>query len=494
MRIALVNPISRLNQGYHTIGTFIPQLGLQVLANLVPAGHSVDMIDEVFGPECTTQRVRKANYDLVAVTGYTSGATRAYEIAAQARAEGLPTIMGGPHASAMPDEAAKFFDSVAVGECDEIWPGIIADAAAGKLAKRYTGGMPQLVNGLGAARQDLDPINGKYDVSCIQTSRGCPVGCDFCSVTLFNGPTIRRRPVDEIIAEWNRTTKRFIFVVDDNFFGVSKRDTDWAKDFLRRLTVRGNKHRLWFSQTTVNMGDDAEGLSLAYKAGCRGMLVGFESINAENLRNFHKTLNTRQLPRYQELIDGFHRGGIALFGGFIIGGDADDEFSPADTLLEATRLGIDIIQITNLTPLPGTKLYARWLAEGKIHATNYPADWEKYTFTDTVFAPARMSAATLDDAVHEVRYLAAKRHWVWPRTLRSLLVNRSLTTALFVHGMNRGWKRMAKKQIPYDEKRFGPVRKTSERFRRLAKAFQARWRTSKATSAELPSPVPAQEK
>jgi radical SAM superfamily enzyme YgiQ (UPF0313 family) len=471
VRIALVNPITRLSQGYHTIGRFIPQLGLQVLANRVPAGHQVDIIDEIFGPECTAQRVRKGQYDLVAVTGYTSGASRAYEIAAQARGEGIPTIMGGPHASAMPAEAAAHFDSVAVGECDEIWPGILADAAAGRLQKNYTGGMPELVNGLGAARQDLDPINGKYQVSCIQTSRGCPVGCDFCGVTKFNGPNIRRRPIDEVVAEWNQTTKPFIFMVDDNFFGVSKAQADWAKQCLRRLAQRGNKRRLWFSQTTVNMGDDAEGLDLAYKAGCRGMLVGFETFNRENLASFHKALNRNNLERYEELVNGFHRGRIAVMGCFIIGGDADDENTAAFTLQEARRLGIDITQITNLTPLPGTKLYDTWMAEGRITATNYPADWETYTFTDTVFTPAKMSARQLDQSIFEIRSLAATQPWVWPRMIRSLILNRSLTTALFVFGMNRGWKRMARKQVARDSARFGAVQKDSDRFRRLKSAF-----------------------
>ncbi len=495
MRVLLVNPADVKVQGYHTIGSRIPHLGLQVLARQTPPRHSVEILDEIFGTQDTESRIRSGRYDLVGVTAYTCSVTRAYEIAAACRQAGVRSILGGPHAWACPDEAARFFDSVAVGECDEVWPGILEDAAAGRLQPRYTGGFPQMDNGLGRAAQDLRPVNGRYDVAAIQTSRGCPIGCDFCSVTRFNGGQIRRRGIEAILEEWNATPRPFIFVVDDNFFGVGEKHAEWAKELLRQIIKRGRK-KLWFSQTTINMGDDPEGLKLAYKAGCRGMLVGFESINGENLKSFHKALNRRQLPRYQELIDGFHRGGIALFGGFIIGGDADDEFTAADTLLEARRLGIDIIQITNLTPLPGTRLYARWLAEGRIHATNYPQDWEKYTFTDTVFTPARMSAGTLDQTIHELRYLAANRPWVWPRTIRSLLMNRSLTTALFVHGMNRGWKRMAKKQIPRDEARFGPVCTTSERFRRLVKAFKThlgRRRTAGGASGPQASPAPAQD-
>ncbi len=192
MRIALVNPIARLTQGYHTIGSKIPQLGLQVLAQLTPAGHTVDIFYEIFGNQATDERLRRGNYDLVGVTSYTSGATRAYEIAEQCRGEGIPTIMGGPHASAMPDEAAQHFDSVAVGECDDIWATILDDAANGRLQKRYTGRLANLENSGGRAMQHIQPINGKYDVAAIQTSRGCPVGCEYCSVTLVNGAPILR--------------------------------------------------------------------------------------------------------------------------------------------------------------------------------------------------------------------------------------------------------------------------------------------------------------
>ena len=144
MRIALVNPITRRTQGYHTIGTYIPQLGLQVLADLVPPEHHVDIIDEVFGTAATDALIRDGRYDLVGLTSYTSGATRAYEISAGCRKRGIATIIGGPHAGACPDEAAEYFDSVAVGECDEIWPQIIADAAGGRLQRRYEGQLSDL--------------------------------------------------------------------------------------------------------------------------------------------------------------------------------------------------------------------------------------------------------------------------------------------------------------------------------------------------------------
>ena len=471
--MALVNPITRRSQGYHTIGSTIPQLGLQVLAGRVPDGHSVDLIDEVFGPEYTDTKLTRERYDLVGITSYSSGATRAYEIAEACRRQGLMTIMGGPHASACPDEAQPHFDSIAIGECDEIWPRIVRDAASGKLEPRYQGELSDLAaTGFGRAVQELQPVNGRYDVSAIQTSRGCPVGCEFCSVTKFNGPEIRRRRIADLVDEWNATPRKFIFVVDDNFFGVGRRHAESAKELLRALIKHGKK-RLWFSQTTINMGEDAEGLRLAYQSGCRGMLVGFETFNAESLKEYSKGINRQNVDRYQELVDGFHKAGIAIFGGFIIGSDHDTPETVADTALAAVKLGVDIIQITNLTPLPDTKMFERYRDEGRLLATNYPEDWERYTFTETVYRPRNMTARELDEAIYELRHAAAKENWVIKRAIRTLIRTRSLTTASFVLGMNRGWKRMAKIQAPHDQRRFGltPIR-TTPRFGKIVDSFR----------------------
>ncbi len=472
MRIALVNPITRRSQGYHTVGSFIPQLGLQVLAKLVPDGHPVDMIDEVFGPEATERLLSRDRYDLVGVTAYSSGATRAYEIAAACRIRGIPTVIGGPHASACPDEVMGHFDAVAVGECDEIWPEIVRDAAAGKLRPRYDGKLSDLERtGLGGGDQRLQALNGRYDVAAIQTSRGCPVGCEYCSVTLFNGPAIRRRRIADIVEEWNQTPRKFIFVVDDNFFGVGPQHAEWAKDLLQAI-IRHGQRKLWFSQTTINMGADPEALKLAYQAGCRGMLVGFETFNEQALKAFHKGINRVNLKRYQELVNGFHRAGISVFGAFIIGSDEDTPETVGETAVQAVKLGVDIIQITNLTPLPGTRMYERFKAEERLLAVNYPEDWERYTFTETVYKPARMTARELDETIYELRYAAARENWVLKRAIRTLLRTRSLSTAAFVWGMNRGWKRMARIQVPLDAERFGLLATSSPRMQKIVEAFR----------------------
>ena len=202
------------------------------------------------------------------------------------------------------------------------------------------------------------------------------------------------------------------------------------------------------------------------------MLIGFETFNSESLKDFHKGINRKNLSRYRELVEGFHRAGISIFGAFIIGADQDTEETVAETAVQSVKLGIDTIQITNLTPLPGTKLYERWMEQGRIFATNYPEDWERYTFVETVYEPKLMSAQRLDEVIYELRHAAASTAWVWLRTLRTLWMTRSLTSAAFIHGMNTGWKRMAKLQIPKDEERFGFTPQANDRTRKLKDAFR----------------------
>lgn len=453
MRIALVNPIARNTAGYHSITSKIPHLGLQVLGQLTPDEHQVELYDEIFGSEMLIKKLKSQQFDLVGITAMTSGATRAYELARLCRTQGIPTVFGGIHASTRPDEAQEHVDAVAIGECDSIWTNIIADVASNQLKPRYMGSNPQLEAGVGIANQRLQPQNGDYDVACLQTSRGCPVGCRYCSVTQFNGAAIRRRPIDEIIAEWNTIQKRFIFVVDDNFFGVGPSHAKWAREFLKQLAKDGKRHP-WFSQTTLNMGDDDEGLELAYKAGCRAMLIGFETFNKQQLKDFHKGINRINVERYSELVSKFHNHGIAVFGGFIIGGEGDNPETAMTTLNMAMEIGVDIIQITNLTPLPGTGLFDQFESENRLLAPNYPVDWERHTFIETVYKPSTMTPAELDRSIYELRASSTGWGWVFKRTFKTLLRTRSLSTAAVVHSMNTSFMKLARYLAARDHDRF----------------------------------------
>jgi radical SAM superfamily enzyme YgiQ (UPF0313 family) len=458
MRIAFVNSVARNTAGYHTMARTFPPLGLQVLAERTPRHHQLALYDEVLGPSPLATHLQAGQVDLVALSCFTSGATRAYELAGLARAAGVPVIMGGVHASACPEEASRFVDSVAIGECDDIWPGIVADAEKGALQMIYHGGIAKLDGAAGRAAHWLTPVNGRYSMPCIQTSRGCPVGCRFCSVTKFNGPKIRRREPLEIIDEWNSIPGpvfgSLAFIVDDNFFGVSKKDAEWAKEFCRILAKKG-KHRRWFSQTTLNMGDDEEGLRLAYKAGCRMMLIGFESLSSEGLQHYKKGINNKNLARYQELIDKFHKHGIGIIGAFIVGADCDDIHTPEITRTMVNVMGIDVVQMTNLTPLPGTELFDEYVREGRLVTDNYPQDWERHTFAETIFRPRKMTRYELDYHLFQVRSTGLRgKNSVFRKMLRTLWRTRSLETALIARAMNANYRRIGKFFIDRDRDRF----------------------------------------
>jgi len=257
-------------------------------------------------------------------------------------------------------------------------------------------------------------------------------------VTRFNGPRIRRRNVDDVIEEWNDGPKGLLrFIVDDNFFGLGRKDGEWAKVFCEALVRRGRK-RLWFSQTTLNMGDDREALELAYRAGCRVMLIGLESFNEGTLKGFKKRLNCRHLPRYRELVDAYHRAGIAVYGAFIIGGEEDTTATAGETLRLAMDIGVDVVQMTTLTPLPGTELFDEFRRSGRLRRTDFPEDWKYYTFMETVFEPKRMTAAELDASRWHTRWRDFRHpHTVLQRVGRTLWRTRSLSTSLMTLGMNQ---------------------------------------------------------
>jgi len=460
MRIALVNSVARNPWGYADQKSVFPPLGLQVLAYRTPREHQVTLYDESFGQTRFEAHLRQARFDLVAVTAMTAGAPRAYEIADMCREQGVRTVFGGIHASTCPAEASRFFDSVAVGECDVLWPSILSDAGADRLAATYTGQPVDLVDEIGRADSRLRPENRRrrYTVTAIQTSRGCPVGCKFCSVTKFNGPRVRRRNVDSLIEEWNAAPIRlFRFVADDNFFGVSRKDAEWAKMFCQRL-IRAGKRRYWFSQTTANMGDDAEALKLAYRAGCRMMLVGFESFNPQVVKAYGKGRLSHTIERQRELIDGFHRAGIAVYGTFILGSDEDTITTAGSIRQTANALGIDVFQISTLTPLPGTALYEQMRREGRLRATDYPRDWQRYSFVDTVIEPKRMTAEQMDRSLYEVRSVRLRfPETVTRKTLRTLVRTRSPQTAIVVHGFNRRIRQIARSFARRGRARFGDV-------------------------------------
>jgi radical SAM superfamily enzyme YgiQ (UPF0313 family) len=347
-------------------------LSLLVLARMTPAPWTVKVIDENLGE---VDYGRTPRPDLVGVTAFTSQATRAYEIATFFRAMGVAVVMGGIHASMCLEEALSYADSVVLGEAESVWAQVLADAASGRLQRVYHGGMGPAAE-IPPARHDL--LAGRYYLGAIQTTRGCPLRCVFCSVTAFNGGQFRHRPIDAIIAELREIREPKILFVDDNLIGTRRDHIERSKELFRTM-IAAEVTRPWICQATVNFADDEELLALAAAAGCEGVLIGFESPTPEGLMAVHKMFNLRNNRDMAESVRRIQQHGIQVVGSFIMGLDTDRPGIGRLIAEEAERYGLDMATVLVLTPLPGTRLYAEMQGEGRIIANRYPEDWQYYT-------------------------------------------------------------------------------------------------------------------
>ena len=376
--------------------------------------------------------------DIVGITAFTAHVVRAYEIAQWYVKRGIPVIMGGIHVSMLPEEALQFCSSVLVGEAEETWPLILADFEKGCLRRRYDATPPDIAS-LPKPRIDLLETL-PYRWSTLQTSRGCPMDCSFCSVTRFNGRRFRRKPMEKVIDELLEIKNKYIFIVDDNLLGYS--DTKWLHDFFMEL-IRRKIRKYYFVQASIKFGEDPGLLRLAAGAGVRLIVIGMESINAQTLKRYNKTLNAEMLAkdRYVELIGNIRRAGLALVGAFILGGDEDGPEVFEETYKFVVRSGIDVLQITKPTPLPGTRFFDSLSRENRIIACNYPQDWRQYRFSRMVYTPRNMSI----DEVYAGFHMLRKRFYSIPvkvqRYLRTLKDTRKFSSVIISYRMNRTYEK-----------------------------------------------------
>ncbi len=398
MLLYLVNPSNPLvstslnRSSYWNRYRLWKPLGLMVLAGLTPPGWEVSILDENLEPIDCAALPRP---DAVGITAFTSQAPRAYEIAEGFRAQGVPVVMGGIHATMCLEEASQRVDSVVTGEAESVWAEVLADIRAGSLKTRYDGGraaMDEIV----PARHDLLPDG--YAFGSIQTTRGCSLNCSFCSVTQFNGASYRQRPIPEVVEEFKSIPETRILIVDDNLIGRKPQHIERAKALFRAL-AEADTGKSWVGQTTVNFADDEELLTLAEKAGCIGLFIGFESVAPEGLPELGRKsamLSGRDVPASVERI---HRHNMLVVGSFIMGLDSDRPGVGKLIAEEADRYGVDNINVLFLTPLPGTRLWKQMEAEGRITMHDFPADWSYYTLNYPV---AHYKYLDMDQIIREM--------------------------------------------------------------------------------------------
>jgi len=337
--------------------------------------------------------------DLVGLTAFTSNAYRAYQIAQVYKEHGIPTVMGGIHATMMFQEALNYFDTVVKGEAESIWPTVIADFEKGQM-KRIYDGVRLKADKLVPARHDL--FHPRYAFASIQTTRGCPWRCDFCTVHAFNGTAYRQRPVQDILDEIEMTSeKEYLFFVDDNIIGYSKKSMARTIELLKGMKERGLK-REWFSQASINFAENEEMLQLAHDTGCKMVLLGIESEKLEGLEETNKDLNKKiGFGHYDDIFSKIHEYGIAVLGTFIFALDTDtpeDLKKRVDFIINSK---VDAFQTSVLTPFPGTGTYRKFMEEDRIHFKNFPEDWQRMRFFENVIDPITMTHDELNEVLYE---------------------------------------------------------------------------------------------
>jgi radical SAM superfamily enzyme YgiQ (UPF0313 family) len=428
-------------------------LGLLTLAALTPRDWQITIFDE---------NIRTPDYqklprpDLVGVTAFTSQANRAYELAAEFRRRTVPVVMGGIHATMCPDEATVHVDSIVTGEAELVWPQVLADARQGTLQPCYAGTHAPM-DAMPPARHDL--LSGDYAFGSIQTTRGCPLNCSFCSVTAFNGFRYRQRPVADVVSEFALIREKLVLVVDDNLIGTSQKHIARTKELFRAM-IRARLNKRWIAQVTINMADDDELLALAARAGCAGVFIGFESPTMAGLKEVGKKFNLLNGRDLAASVRRIQQHKILVVGSFIMGLDSDEPGVGGRIAAAARHYGIDILNSLFLTPLPGTRLWDDFAAQGRIAAGAFPQDWRYYTLTFPVARYRRFSHAellremeTCDGTFYSLRNIL-RRAWgsLWHRRKPLIALVASLSYRKNLRQSQRNcWDFLAARHLAVDE-------------------------------------------
>jgi len=368
----------------------LPSLGLLTLAGMTSPEHEVEYIEM---PDPANVPVLPEGFDLVAISTYSAQVLEAYDLAGRFREAHVPVVMGGPHVTALPEEAARFCDAVAVGEGEACWSEMLSDCEKGRLSGRYgsRNSTYDMQDAPMPAFRLLDIT--KYNRLTVQTSRGCPHRCEFCGGSVMLTDKYKQKPADKVLAEIDEILdiweQPFIEFADDNSFV----NTAYWKDLLKAL--RQKKIR-WFTEADISVAEDDDVLELMRESGCAQVLVGLESPVEAGLPGLELKSDWKhgKWTGYRDAIRNIQSHGITVNGCFVIGldGHTEEIFDQVPEFVHDSELYE--VQVTILTAFPGTPLYDRLEAEGRILEERR---WDKCTLFDVNFEPAGMSVEALAD-------------------------------------------------------------------------------------------------
>ncbi|MFO7898806.1 MAG: radical SAM protein [Planctomycetota bacterium] len=363
----------------------IPEVALQLLAALTDERHDVRVVMEEFEDIDFSLEP-----DLVGLSLMTANAPRGYMIADHFREKGARVVIGGIHASVLPEEAAEHADAVVVGEGEPVWPQVVADAEAGRLEPLYQSDGPADLSKVPHPRRDLGAVKRFMNVNPLMTTRGCPYNCEFCSVSRVYGRKIRTFPVDWVVEDARRSGRKYHLILDDNVIARP----DYALELFEALKPLNIQ---WVGQSSMSFANREELVRAARASGCRGLFFGMETVSEESMKRMKKSY--RDLTDVADAIERVQAAGIFFHASVVFGFDTDGPEIFDETLDFLMRARVHSATFNILTPYPGTTIYDRLKSEGRL----FSEDWRHYDHTTTVFRPARMTARQLAEGQHRVR-------------------------------------------------------------------------------------------
>jgi radical SAM superfamily enzyme YgiQ (UPF0313 family) len=389
MRLTLIYPSVGRKEGRPYVRAWQMQpLSMAVLAGLTPPDVEVRFYDD---------RLETIPFDeptdLVALSVETFTALRSYRIARRFRQRGVPVVMGGYHVTLLREEAQQEADAIVLGDAEPVWARLIDDARHHRLEPIYDGRGRRSLAGV-RARREIFRGKRYQNVTLVEFARGCNFRCDFCSITAFHDAAQNHRPAEEVAAEMAATGSRRFFIVDDNLVSQPSH----ARELCRALIPLGVR---WVGQASIHIAQDDELLDLMARSGCQGVLIGMESLDPANLRDMGKGWNLAG-GSYTESLSRFRKHGLAVYGTFVFGYDNDDRDVVRRSVAFAREQKLFLAAFNHLVPFPGTPLYRRLSAEGRLRTQKWWLDPEGRV-GDVVFQPRKMSPVELQALCLEAR-------------------------------------------------------------------------------------------
>jgi radical SAM superfamily enzyme YgiQ (UPF0313 family) len=386
MKILLIAPCSVHEQRPDSMD--IPQLTLSLIAALTPPEHEIQIVEEVYDEKVNFDD----DYDVIGISIMTQTCIRGYQIANEFKKRGKIVVFGGIHATSMPEEAIRYGDSVVIGEAEGLWDIVLDDIKHHRLKSFYKlDQLPDLQNHVSPRRDLIKCSSGKFSIAPIETTRGCPYNCDFCTVSRFFGTRQRHKVIRDIITDIESCKEKNLFFLDDNITG----DKRYAKELFREMIPR---KKMWVGQASIQVANDTELVQLAYKSGCRALLIGFESMSDSGINQYRKTLKTidENILAVKKLQDN----GIMTMASLIFGLDSDtaEVFDVAHDFL--TRSKAAFFQACVMTPYPGTPVFNKLLSQGRILTD----DWSRYGASKVIIRPENISPEELLDGYNKIKW------------------------------------------------------------------------------------------